>query len=147
MRHALATNFSDLVSVHTLETWKTSGLRCPRQQQNGGFTNVGLSQSPLFFLVPTCERLADLLRYQNMLCCCDTMALKSLDIFSVHGFPVGLVKCESNLIGFVNGNCANVGSSGWTNIDEKYTRAKSCCDAPFEVRKQGRHKVTLPIPE
>lgn len=31
--------------------------------------------------------LSDLLRYQNMLCRYDTMALKSLDIFSVHGFP------------------------------------------------------------
>ena len=33
--------------------------------------------------------LSDLLRYQNMLCRYDTMALKSLDIFSVHGFPWG----------------------------------------------------------
>ena len=31
--------------------------------------------------------LSDLLRYQNMLCRYDTMALKSLDIFSIHGFP------------------------------------------------------------
>ena len=38
--------------------------------------------------------LSDLLRYQNMLCRYDTMALKSLDIFSVHGFPVGLVHCN-----------------------------------------------------
>jgi len=36
--------------------------------------------------------LSDLLRYQNMLCRYDAMALKSLDIFSVHGFPVGLVQ-------------------------------------------------------
>ncbi len=88
---------------------------------------------------------SDLLRYQNMLCRYDTMALKSLDIFSVHGFPVGLVECESNLIGFVNGNGANVGSGGWTNIIEKYTRAKSYCDAPFEVKQVGRRKVTVPI--
>ena len=33
--------------------------------------------------------LSDLLRYQNMLCRYDAMALKSLDIFSVHGFPGG----------------------------------------------------------
>ena len=46
--------------------------------------------------------LSDLLRYQNMLCRYDTMALKSLDIFSVHGFPVGLVECESNLLGIVD---------------------------------------------
>jgi putative DNA methylase len=42
------------------------------------------------------------------------MALKSLDIFSIHGFPVGLIQCESNLLGIVNGNGANVGSGGWT---------------------------------
>ena len=47
--------------------------------------------------------LSDLLRYQNMLCRYDTMALKSLDIFSVHGFPVGLVQCESNFLGITNG--------------------------------------------
>ena len=81
--------------------------------------------------------LSDLLRYQNMLCRYDTMALKSLDIFSVHGFPVGLVQCESNLLGFVNGNGVNVGSGGWTNIIEKYARAKSYCDAPFEVRQEA----------
>lgn len=34
---------------------------------------------------------SDLLRYQNMICRYDTRALKSLDVFSVHGFPVGLV--------------------------------------------------------
>ena len=54
--------------------------------------------------------LSDLLRYQNMLCRYDTMALKSLDIFSVHGFPVGLVQCESNFLGIVNGGGSNVGS-------------------------------------
>ena len=48
--------------------------------------------------------LSDLLRYQNMLCRYDTMALKSLDIFSVHGFPVGLVQCESNLLGITKRN-------------------------------------------
>ena len=40
--------------------------------------------------------LSDLLRYQNMLCRYDTTALKSLDIFSVHGFPgrVGAMRIE-----------------------------------------------------
>jgi hypothetical protein len=68
--------------------------------------------------------LSDLLRYQNMLCRYDTMALKALDVFSVHGFPVGLVQCESNLFGIVNGGGTNVGSGGWSNIVEKYRRAK-----------------------
>ena len=81
--------------------------------------------------------LSDLLRYQNMLCRYDTMALKSLDIFSVHGFPVGLVQCESNLLGIINGNGANVGSGGWTNIIDKYDKAKRYCDEPFEVRTRA----------
>lgn len=89
--------------------------------------------------------LSDLLRYQNMLCRYDTWALKSLDIFSVHGFPVGLVQCESNLLGSTNGNGTNVGSGGWTNIVEKYSKAKQYCDAPFEVRQQGSRKVRVPI--
>jgi putative DNA methylase len=82
--------------------------------------------------------LSDLLRYQNMLCRYDTMALKSLDIFSVHGFPVGLVQCESNLLGITSANGASVGSGGWSNIIEKYTRAKRFCEKPFEVRPNGR---------
>ena len=89
--------------------------------------------------------LSDLLRYQNMLCRYDTMALKSLDIFSVHGFPVGLMPVESNLLGIVNGGGTNVGSGGWSNIIEKYSRAKRYCDAPFEVRRVGKKKVQVPI--
>jgi putative DNA methylase len=89
--------------------------------------------------------LSDLLRYQNMLCRYDTMALKSLDIFSVHGFPVGLVQCESNLLGITNGSDTNVGSGGWGNIVEKYAKAKEYCAAPFEVRHKGSRKGTVPI--
>ena len=90
--------------------------------------------------------LSDLLRYQNMLCRYDTMALKSLDIFSVHGFPVGQVQCESNLLGIVDGRGTGVGSGGWTNIVGKYEKAKSFCDAPFEVdRSRGRRKI-VPVP-
>jgi adenine-specific DNA methylase len=91
--------------------------------------------------------LSDLLRYQNMLCRYDTYALKSLDIFSVHGFPVGLVECESNLLGILNDRSGvNVGSGGWSNIVEKFIRAKQYCDAPFEVRYQAGRKVQVPIP-
>lgn len=90
--------------------------------------------------------LSDLLRYQNLLCRYDTMALKSLDIFSVHGFPVGLVVCESNLLGLSRGDGTNVGSGGWSNIIEKYTRAKAYCDAPFEVRSSNGTKVQVPVP-
>ena len=89
--------------------------------------------------------LSDLLRYQNMLCRYDTTALKSLDIFSAHGFPVGLVQCESNLLGIVNGAGANVGSGGWSNIIDKYVKAKRYCEAPFEVRRHGSRNVRVPV--
>ena len=89
--------------------------------------------------------LSDLLRYQNMLCRYDTASLKSLDIFSIHGYPVGLVQCESNLLGIVNGTGSNVGSGGWSNIVDKYVKAKRYCDAPFEVRQVGRRKTRVPI--
>ena len=89
--------------------------------------------------------LSDLLRYQNMLCRYDTMALKSLDIFSVHGFPVGLIQCESNLLGIANGGGMSVGSGGWSNILEKYVKAKAYCDHPFETRHEGSRKILVPI--
>jgi adenine-specific DNA methylase len=90
--------------------------------------------------------LSDLLRYQNMLCRYDTMALKSLDIFSVHGFPVGLIQCESNFLGIMDPNkkiC--VGSGGWINIIEKFRKAKAYCDDPFEVRHSKGGKEIVPI--
>lgn len=90
--------------------------------------------------------LSDLLRYQNMLCRYDTMALKSLDIFSVHGFPVGLIQCESNLLGIPNGSRGtNVGSGGWSNIVLKYDRAKAYCENPFEIRHQNGRKVQVSV--
>jgi len=90
--------------------------------------------------------LSDLLRYQNMLCRYDTMALKSLDIFSVHGFPVGLIQCESNLLGVQDvAKSTNVGSGGWSNIIDKFAKAKSYCDEPFEIRRDGRRKVRVAI--
>jgi adenine-specific DNA methylase len=90
--------------------------------------------------------LSDLLRYQNMLCRYDIMALKSLDIFSVHGFPVGLIQCESNILGIESPHGLPVGSGGWLNITEKFARAKRYCQQPFEVRQEGRRKVEVPIP-
>lgn len=89
--------------------------------------------------------LSDLLRYQNMLCRYDIMALKSLDIFSVHGFPVGLIQCESNILGIESRRGLPVGSGGWFNISEKYAKAKSYCRQPFEVRHEGRSKIEVPI--
>jgi putative DNA methylase len=90
--------------------------------------------------------LSDLLRYQNMLCRYDTMALKSLDIFSVHGFPVGLIQCESNLLGIKEpGKNICVGSGGWANITDKFRKAKAYCQSPFEIRHEGGRKEIVPI--
>ena len=90
--------------------------------------------------------LSDLLRYQNMLCRYDTMALKSLDIFSVHGFPVGLIQCESNLLGIPRSDGdGSVGSGGWFNITEKYAKAKAYCDHPFEFRHTGASKERVDV--
>jgi adenine-specific DNA methylase len=89
--------------------------------------------------------LSDLLRYQNMLCRYDTTALKSLDIFSVHGFPVGLVQCESNILGITARKGTSVGSGGWRNIIEKYSKAKAYCDEPFEIRHVSGRKTIIPI--
>ena len=89
--------------------------------------------------------LSDLTRYQNMLCRYDTMALKSLDIFSVHGFPVGLIQCESNFLGIAGRKGAPVGSGGWLNIVEKFAKAKRYCSAPFEIRHDGLRKVEVPM--
>lgn len=87
--------------------------------------------------------LSDLLRYQNMLCRYDHVTLKSLDIFSVHGFPIGLVQCESNFLGIMDtGKGACVGSGGWKNVTEKFTKAKRYCEAPFEIlHSSGRKRV------
>jgi adenine-specific DNA methylase len=85
---------------------------------------------------------SDLLRYQNMLCRYDAMALKSLDIFSIHGFPVGYVQVESNFLGIRNGHGLPVGSGGWLNITAKYTKAKRYCIEPFEVKFEGKKKKT-----
>lgn len=89
--------------------------------------------------------LSDLLRYQNMLCRYDTMALKSLDVFSLHGFPVGLIQVESNVIGIEDPRKhVPIGSGGWLNIVEKYHKAKAYCDDPFEIqRADNRKRVVL----
>lgn len=87
--------------------------------------------------------LSDILRYNNMLCRYDTYALKCQDIFSVHGFPVGLVQCENNVLGI-----PGVGSGGFRHFVEKYLRAKRYCEEPFETRVTGSKKeVVLPAGE
>lgn len=87
---------------------------------------------------------SDLLRYQNMLCRYDAMALKSLDIFSIHGYPVSLIQCESNFLG-VRDKDKNIGSGGWSNIIEKFSKAKEYCDSPFEFRHNAGNKSKVDI--
>jgi len=83
---------------------------------------------------------SDFLRYQNMLARYDTYALKCQDIFSVHGFPVGLVQCENSLPGI-----PKVGSGAFRHFIEKYRRAKEYCQQPFETRQKGHRKELIPI--
>ena len=68
-------------------------------------------------------------------------ALKAQDVFAVHGFPVGLLQCEPNLLGILNAQGAPVGSGGWLNIVDKYSRAKQYCVLPCEIQRQGRRNV------
>jgi adenine-specific DNA methylase len=79
---------------------------------------------------------SDTLRYQNMLCRYDTYALKIQDIFSVHGFPVGLTQCENSILG-VPGR----GSGGFRHFVKKYLRAKSYCDTPYEYTFDPKEKI------
>jgi adenine-specific DNA methylase len=129
------------------------GYGCYREMFNArqllGLEKLGrliLNVSELQTRNALATNFSDLLRYQNMVCRYDSRALKSLDIFSVHGFPVGLIQCESNLLGIQReGTRANIGSGGWSNIFEKYLKAKRFCQTPFEIRYKGRRKSVVPM--
>ena len=122
------------------------GYRRYREMFNGRqLLGLGLLLRQILDLPTRMEREAlltvfsDFLRYQNMLCRYDTYALKCQDIFSVHGFPVGLVQCENNVLGF-----PKVGAGGFRHFIEKYLRAKDYCTHPFETRvDDGRNRKIL----
>lgn len=78
---------------------------------------------------------SDFLRYQNLLCRYDTYALKCQDIFSVHGYPVGLIACENNLPGI-----PKVGSGSFIHFIEKYAKAKEYAQQPYETRINAGRK-------
>lgn len=84
---------------------------------------------------------SDFLRYQNLLCRYDTYALKCQDIFSVHGFPVGLVQCEDDLLGI-----PGIGSGSFRHFVQKYERAKRYCISPFETHQDGTKKRIVSVP-
>lgn len=79
---------------------------------------------------------SDSLRYQNMMCRYDTWALKIQDVFSVHGFPAGLVRAENNVIGI-----PGVGSGSFRHFVEKYERAKNYAQNPTEARFENGEKT------
>ncbi len=81
-----------------------------------------------------------------MLCRYDTMALKSLDVFSIHGFPVGYIQVESNLLGLRNGNLLPVGSGGMGQYySRSIQRRSNIAPQPFEVVFKAGKKTTVPI--
>lgn len=84
---------------------------------------------------------SDFLRYQNLLCRYDTYALKCQDIFSVHGYPVGLVACENNLPGI-----PRVGSGSFIHFVEKFAKAKKYAQEPYETTQSRGAKKTVPTP-
>lgn len=81
---------------------------------------------------------SDFLRYQNLLCRYDTYALKCQDVFSVHGYPVGLIVCEDNLPGI-----PGVGSGSFIHFVEKYAKAKDYTQRPYETRTGGHRNVVV----
>lgn len=84
---------------------------------------------------------SDFIRYQNMVCRYDTAALKVLDVFSIHGFPVHRVQCEAALIGI-----PRVGSGGYRHFLAKYAAAKRYCVEPFETTRVGKRPRKIPVP-
>lgn len=81
---------------------------------------------------------SDLIRYQNLVCRYDTAALKVLDVFSIHGFPVHRVQCEAALIG-----TPRVGSGAWRHWLAKYAAAKTYCERPFETTSSNGRKQRI----
>lgn len=84
---------------------------------------------------------SDFIRYQNMVCRYDTAALKVLDVFSIHGFPVNRVQCEAALIGI-----PRVGSGGYRHFLAKYASAKRYCREPFETTRVDGRKKRVAVP-
>lgn len=86
---------------------------------------------------------SDFIRYQNMVCRYDTAALKVLDVFSIHGYPVHRVQCEAALVGI-----PRVGSGGWRHFARKYAAAKRYCREPFEIDKErAQRDKAIPMPD
>lgn len=99
-----------------------------------------IRQAPEEFQPALATVYSDFIRYQNMVCRYDTAALKVLDVFSVHGFPVHRVQCEAALIGV-----PRVGSGGYRHFLAKYAAAKRYCVEPFETQRANGSKRKVPV--
>ena len=69
-------------------------------------------------------------------------ALKSLDIFSVSRFSGGFDSGANRIFSasWIQARCVHWKRGGWANIVEKFKKAKSYCDRPFEFKHQGTQK-------
>ena len=94
-------------------------IRCCKLSWTSLIGRFGLLSQQFF---PTCCDIKT--------CCAGTTLphCKCQDIFSVHGYPVGLIQCENNPIGIVG-----VGAGRISALRRKYVRAKEYCQRPFEV--------------
>jgi adenine-specific DNA methylase len=99
-----------------------------------------IRRAPAEFQPALATVYSDFIRYQNMICRYDTAALKVLDVFSVHGFPVHRVQCEAALVGI-----PRIGSGGYRHFLAKYAAAKRYCQEPFETVKVNGRKTRLHI--
>lgn len=117
-----------------------SDLHNERQLLGLSLLSQKIRQQPEHLQPALATVFSDFLRYQNMVCRYDTAALKVLDVFSVHGFPVHRVQCEAALIG-----APRVGSGGYRHFLDKYAAAKRYCAAPFETRSKDGRKRRIQI--
>lgn len=101
---------------------------------------VRIQQAPKELQPALATVYSDFIRYQNMVCRYDTAALKVLDVFSVHGFPVHRVQCEAALIGV-----PRVGSGGYRHFLAKYASAKRYCVEPFETQRVNGKKRKVAV--
>ena len=97
-----------------------------------------ISEAPSQLRPALATTFSDLIRYQNLVCRYDPAALKVLDVFSIHGFPVHRIQCEAALIGI-----PRVGSGAWRHWLAKYAAAKSYCQQPFETVRSGGRKQLI----
>ena len=81
-----------------------------------------------------------------MLCRYDTTALKSLDVFSVHGFPAGLVQCESNILGDHDPRRYRSRLRRLGQHHHQVREGEAVLQRPFEVDYSRGRKTIVPIP-